>query len=275
MEWVTLGIVSFFFAFIAYDTLRPARAYPEVDRWVLKGVASFVLYSALSVALPFLWDGWLGEHRLVDATSLGTLGGAAVGFFTLELFVYGWHRLLHANDFLWRWLHQMHHSAERVDAAGAFYFSPYDMVGWTFLGSLALVWVVGITPQAAVVVNVITTFFAVFTHANIETPQWLGYLVARPEMHAVHHERGAHTGNYSDVPLIDMLFGTYENPETFDGVGGFYDGASSRVVDMLLGRDVSRDVVGTIQPPNGRKIASVTIKTPTTPTTHASRENVC
>ena len=41
----------------------------------------------------------------------------------------------------------------------------------------------------------------------------------------------------SDV--IDMLFGTYENPETFEGEAGFYDGASNRVVDMLLGRDVS------------------------------------
>ena len=36
-----------------------------------------------------------------------------------------------------------------------------------------------------------------------------------------------------------MAFGTYKNPQTFEGVGGFYDGASSRLVDMLLGRDVS------------------------------------
>ena len=36
-----------------------------------------------------------------------------------------------------------------------------------------------------------------------------------------------------------MIFGTYRNPETFEGEAGFYDGASARVLDMALGRDVS------------------------------------
>jgi sterol desaturase/sphingolipid hydroxylase (fatty acid hydroxylase superfamily) len=195
--------------------------------------------SALSTGLPFVWDAWLGEHRLIDATGLGTWGGAAVGFVAVQVFMYAWHRSMHNNDFLWRWFHQMHHSAERIDVAGTFYFSPLDMVGWTFLGSLALVWAVGVTPEAAVLVTLATTFMAMFTHANIRTPRWLGYFLARPEMHAIHHERGAHSGNYCDLPIIDMAFGTYKNPDTFDGQAGFYDGASSRVVDMMLGRDVS------------------------------------
>lgn len=239
MDAIMVGIISVFFGFVGYDTLRPARAYPKVKGWVLKGIVAFVVYAALSTALPFVWDDWLGEHRLIDATGLGTWAGAAVGFLALEGFVYAWHRLMHENDFLWRWLHQMHHSAERIDTAGTFYFSPLDTIGWTFLGSLALVWAVGVTPEAAVMANVVVTFFSMFTHANIRTPRWLGYLVARPEMHAVHHERGSHSHNYCDLPFIDMLFGTYKNPATFEGVGGFYDGASSRVVDMLLGRDVS------------------------------------
>jgi sterol desaturase/sphingolipid hydroxylase (fatty acid hydroxylase superfamily) len=234
-----IGIVLFFLAFMAYDTLRPARAYPEVKGWVGRGIASFVVYAGVSTALPFVWDAWLGEHRLIDATGLGTWAGAGAGFFAVEVFMYGWHRLMHNNDFLWRWFHQMHHSAERIDVAGTFYFSLFDMVGWTFLGSLALVWAVGVTPEAALLTNVIVTFFAMWGHANIRTPQWLGYIVGRPEMHAVHHERGSHAHNYCDLPFIDMLFGTYENPETFEGEAGFYDGASNRVVEMLLGRDVS------------------------------------
>ena len=239
MDWVTVAIITFFLGFIAYDTLRPARDYTRVKGWVLKGLASFVVYAVLSTVSPFLWNDWLGAHRLIDATGLGTWGGLAVGFVTIEAFVYAWHRLLHGNDFLWRWFHQMHHSAERIDAAGTFYFSPADMLGWTLLGSLALVWAVGITPQAAVLTNLVVTFFAIFTHANIRTPQWLGYFVSRPEMHAIHHERGSHAHNFCDIPLIDMIFGTYSNPKTFEGEAGFYDGASSRVFDMLLGRDVS------------------------------------
>ena len=180
MDAISVGIIVFFLAFLAYDTLRPARRYAKVKGWVPKGIASFVVYATLSTALPFVWNAWLGEHRLIDATSLGTLRGAAVGFLGLQVFIYAWHRTMHGNDFLWRWFHQMHHSAERVDVAGAFYFSPLDMVGWTFLGSLALVWAVGVTPQAAVVVNVVATFTAMFSHANIRTPQWLGYFIVRP-----------------------------------------------------------------------------------------------
>ena len=33
----------------------------------------------------------------------------------------------------------VNHSAERVDIWGAFYFHPFDMLGWAFLASLALV----------------------------------------------------------------------------------------------------------------------------------------
>ena len=239
MDVITIGIIAFFLAFLAYDTLRPARHYPRSRGWVLRGIASFVLYTGVSTGLPFLWDAWLGAHRLIDATSLGTYGGAAVGLLSVNVFMYAWHRALHRSDFLWRWLHQMHHSAERIDVAGAFYFSPLDMVGWTALGSLSLVWAVGLTPEAAVLANIAATFMAVFTHANIRTPRWLGYFIARPEMHAVHHQRSVHSGNYCDLPFIDMIFGTYRNPATFEGEGGFYDGASLRIKDMLLGRDVS------------------------------------
>ena len=48
-----------------------------------------------------------------------------------------------------------------------------------------------------------------------------------------------HAFNYSDLPLWDIVFGTFRNPATFERKVGFYDGASTRVKDMLLGRDVS------------------------------------
>jgi sterol desaturase/sphingolipid hydroxylase (fatty acid hydroxylase superfamily) len=59
-------------------------------------------------------------------------------------------------------------------------------------------------------------------------------------MHGIHHQKGVHRFNYATVPLWDMVFGTYRNPVTWDGEVGFYLGASGRIVDMLLGRDVSQ-----------------------------------
>ena len=115
------------------------------------------------------------------------------------------------------------------------------MIGWTVLVSVCFCLIAGLTPQAITVMLLVTNFFSIFQHANIRTPQWLGYIVQRPESHTLHHARGLHKYNYSDLPLFDILFGTFRNPKEFDHVTGFYEGASSRVVDMLLARDVTRE----------------------------------
>ena len=39
---------------------------------------------------------------------------------------------------------------------------------------------------------------------------------------------------------MDMIFGTFENPKNYQKETGFYDGASNRIKDMLLFRDVSK-----------------------------------
>jgi sterol desaturase/sphingolipid hydroxylase (fatty acid hydroxylase superfamily) len=160
------------------------------------------------------------------------------GVLAYEFIVYWWHRSMHASNWLWRSFHQFHHSAERIDTYGAFWFSPLDMAGFTLATSLALVLVLGVSAEAAVLTIYITFFLGVFQHANICTPQWLGYLIQRPESHSHHHGRGIHRDNYSDLPVYDLLFGTFRNPAQHQE-NGFYQGASSRIVDMLLWQDVS------------------------------------
>ena len=209
--------------------------------WRLRGIAFFVAFFVVSSALPLAWDPLLGRYRLIDATGLGTAWGALVGLLAADLGQYLWHRFMHSNAFLWRWFHQMHHSAERIDVAGAFVFSPLDMVGFTLVGSLSLVLIVGVTAEAAVIVIGISTLLALFQHANLRTPQWLGYIVQRPENHSVHHQRGVHAYNYGSLSLWDILLGTFKNPKEWEGAGGFFDGSSDRVADMLLGRDIAAE----------------------------------
>jgi sterol desaturase/sphingolipid hydroxylase (fatty acid hydroxylase superfamily) len=76
---------------------------------------------------------------------------------------------------------------------------------------------------------------------NVRTPRWLGYFIQRPESHTIHHGKGVHRFNYSDLPVFDMVFGTFRNPAGFEMDTGYYDGASARVVDMLLCRDISAE----------------------------------
>ena len=235
-HYLALGL---FAAFAAVDLIARAHPFPPVRHWKLKGLAFTFLYFAAATYAPLLWDGWLGRYQLFDGSALPLWAQIMGGFLALELGVYVWHRSMHNVDFLWRWFHQMHHSAERVDIWGAFYFHPFDMLGWAFIGSLALVLGFGITAEAAIVINVVATFTGMFQHANLKTPRWVGYLVQRPESHSHHHERGVHARNYGDLPVFDMLFGTFHNPPDFAAECGFYDGGSERLGAMLAGRKIA------------------------------------
>lgn len=237
--FVTAAVLGSYLLFIALDFWRPARAFPRIPFWRAKGVIFFLLNLSLSMTLPLLWDGWLGRFRLLDATGLGTVGGAVFGLIVLQLGVYVWHRALHGVPFLWRTFHQMHHSAERLDVFGALYSHPLDAAGFALLYSLALVVLTGVSAEAAMLASGAASFLSFFQHANVKTPRWLGYVIQRPEMHAVHHERGVHHHNFSDFPVFDLLFGTFRNPPDWRGQAGFYDGGSKRIGEMLIGRDVA------------------------------------
>ena len=56
----------------------------------------------------------------------------------------------------------------------------------------------------------------------------------------MHHARGIHKYNYSDLPIFDILFGTFKNPKNYEHETGFYPGASSRVMDMLTFQDINK-----------------------------------
>jgi sterol desaturase/sphingolipid hydroxylase (fatty acid hydroxylase superfamily) len=239
LDPITLTVLGIFAALAVIETVRPGRAFPRMRLWRAKGVLFLGLALVISTAAPLLWDGWFAEHRLFDATGLGHVGGAIVGFLLLEVGIYLWHRALHRVPLLWRWFHQMHHSAERVDVFGAYYFHPLDVAGFALVTSACLVLVVGLTGPATVAVVLAATFCALFQHSNLKTPRWLGYIVHRPESHALHHQRDVHAFNYSDLPLVDMVFGTFRNPETFEEPAGFWDGASEELLPMLAGRDVA------------------------------------
>src|SRR5262245_58892737 len=133
----------------------------------------------------------------------------------------------------------MHHSAERVDIYGAFYNHPFDIAANNLLAASSATLLLGVSGEAAAAAELFVAFCALLQHANVRTPRWLGYVVQRPESHTVHHARGVHTCNYANLPLWDVVFGTFKNPERFEAEAGFYDGASRRVGEMLVGVDVS------------------------------------
>lgn len=241
MDPASIIVFSIFAILLIAEELFPGRPLPKIKYWKVKGILSFVCYFFLSSYLPLFWNETLSKFQILNFSFLGNLGGAIVALLIYEFGVYIWHRSMHKSNFLWRIFHQMHHSAERVDSYGAFFFSPMDMIGFTLLTSLALVVIGGFTVQATIYAIYGATFLAVIQHANIKTPQWMGYIFQRPESHSVHHAKGVHAYNYSDLPLFDIILGTFNNPKEFVNETGFYNGASSRIVDMLLFKDINME----------------------------------
>jgi sterol desaturase/sphingolipid hydroxylase (fatty acid hydroxylase superfamily) len=237
---VSLAILALYAGLMIWESIAPGRQLPEIKYWKIRGLAVFVFYFYLASYLPLVWDKYLAPYQLFNLSALGTLAGALVGVLLYEFGVYVWHRAMHKNDRLWKMFHQMHHSAERIDTYGAFYFSPLDMIGWTVLGSICFTLIIGLSPRAASVTLFAINFLGIFQHTNIKTPTWLGYIVQRPESHTIHHARGIHAYNYSDLPIFDIIFGTFKNPKNYEHETGFYNGASKRIMDMLLFKNVDQ-----------------------------------
>jgi sterol desaturase/sphingolipid hydroxylase (fatty acid hydroxylase superfamily) len=99
----------------------------------------------------------------------------------------------------------------------------------------------GLHPEAAALAGAWGAFSAIFQHANIKTPTWLGYLIQRPEQHGVHHQRGVHAFNYGNLMIWDLVFGTFKNPVAWEAAAGFYPGSSKKMLQLMLGRDISND----------------------------------
>lgn len=241
LDPISLSIIGLYAALMLWEAILPARQLPSIPYWHLKGIIFFFLFFFLSSYLPLIYAGWLPAVQLVDLSGMNAVTASFLGVLLYELGMYVWHRSLHTSNILWRTFHQMHHSAERLDTYGAFFFSPLDMIGFTVLGTLCFSVIMGLPSKAVTVFLLVSNFLSIFQHANIKTPVWFGYIIQRPESHALHHGKGIHAYNYSDLPVFDILFGTFRNPERYVEETGFYKGASSKMVEMLSFNDVSKE----------------------------------
>lgn len=242
--WILLaGVLVGLFVF---ERLFPGRDQPRTRWWLAKGIGCLVVGGTASAVPPLLVGMAVEGHTLLDISALGIVFGALVYVVVGDLIRYWLHRAAHKYDFLWRWVHQMHHSAERMDIIGFFFTHPFESMANGVVSALLPI-LLGGEPLAASLGGFIVFCYSLFTHTNMKTPHWLGYILQRPESHSIHHAQGIHAFNYGGIPLCDLLFGTFRNPRRFSELPyGFYHGASDRVREMLIGRDISG---GPAEPP--------------------------
>jgi sterol desaturase/sphingolipid hydroxylase (fatty acid hydroxylase superfamily) len=244
-DLVALLIPLSYFVALATEAIWPARRFPERRGWRWLGVGFLVLIGTVGAVVPQLLPlEWMAAHRWLDGTGLRVAGGTLVGWIVLSFVTYLYHRASHAWTPLWRMSHQIHHSPQQVDVSGSALFHPFEMVVQVLLQLFITVIVLGLDPLAASLTGVVAALHGIFQHWNVRTPRWVGYFVQRPESHCLHHERGVHARNFADFPLWDMLFGSFHNPERFDGACGFDAPADRRLGAMLAWRDVNAPLLG-------------------------------
>ena len=247
------GVTGVGVLMLTAERLRPGRRWPDVTGWVARAVALNAVQLVIVLFVGGVWDGWMARHRPWSADALGPIAGGLLGYVAITFVYYWWHRARHASPLLWRWLHQVHHSPQRLEILTAFYKHPLEIAINGVLTSAVLYLAVGLGPSAATVAVLLTGLAELFYHWNVRTPAWIGWLVQRPENHLVHHQEGHHSHNFSDLPLWDRLFGTYRSADRWTGRCGLGPVAERRLGAMLRGADVTLPA----GPPSPRRAVAV------------------
>lgn len=224
---------------LVWELRRPGRRFAGVPGWLPRAVLLNIAQGVVAFVASATWDRWMPGLALWHAGGQSVIADALVGYVALTFIYYWWHRARHEVPLLWRWFHQIHHSATRVELLSSFYKHPVEMAANGLLSSLVLFVLLGLEPAAAGLAATLTGLAELFYHWNVRTPYWLGFFLQRPESHCVHHKSGHHTSNFSDLPIWDLLFGTFDNPRVAPEECGFGLDIEQRLPELLLGRRLS------------------------------------
>ncbi|HWU44420.1 MAG TPA: sterol desaturase family protein [Bdellovibrio sp.] len=200
--------------FIIAERVFPARPLEKVEGWWGRVFVVNCVQAGLVILGGYTWDPFFKKIHLTNLTqNISPFWGGLFGYFVLSFVYYWWHKWRHDVQFLWRWLHQLHHTPTRIETLTSFYKHPFEILTNTVLTSSTCYIFLGMSiPQTTWAIYFLAVAEYCY-HVNIRTPRWLGYIIQRPEMHRIHHQRGLHRFNYADLPIWDILFGTFYNPE--------------------------------------------------------------
>ncbi len=219
---IRLGCFLGVFALLAlWELLAPRRRArsPTRIRW-LNNIGLIVLATllvrlvlpaaVLGTALYAAAHGWGVLHRFALAPALAM----PISLVALDLTIYLQHVMLHAVPTLWR-VHRVHHADLDFDVTTGVRFHPFE-IALSILVKCAAVVVIGASPTAVVLFEVLLNATSLFTHGNVRLPvafeRALRLVLVTPEMHRVHHsiEDDETNSNFGfNLSWWDRLFGTY------------------------------------------------------------------
>ena len=245
---VFLGILLLM---LTWEFIQPVRplSISRRQRWTINlGLAAFnVVVIRVSIgAAAWLAANWAVQQQIGLFNIFAMPNGLSLllSLLLLDLAIYAQHIAAHRWQWFWR-LHQVHHSDLDFDTTTAVRFHPLEIL-LSMLYKILLVVVLGVSPLAVIVFEIILNGCALFNHGNVSLPpqleKWLRYLLVTPDMHRIHHSAfPAETdSNYGfSLSCWDRWFRTYcpqaqqAQTEMSIGLHGFRAAAELGFIKLL------------------------------------------
>lgn len=237
---MTLYILAIGLGFIILERLIPDQKLPIVKGWWSRVIILNVFQLGILYLGKYSWDQWFQNISIFNLSDhVNSFTGGIIAYLLVTFIFYWWHRWRHTVNFLWLSMHQIHHSPQRIETITSFYKHPLEIICNSIIMGIINFMILGLTINSAAWCLLLTAVAEYFYHMNIKTPHWLGYFFQRPEMHRIHHQRNKHFNNFSDLPIWDMLFGTFENPKAMYDSCGFDPEREKKLSTMLFFKNVN------------------------------------
>ena len=203
---------------------RRKRIYKRRERWIgnLALIVVGTLFLRLFFPLLAVDIAYLAQARQGGIFNLANLPPALeflMAIVVLDFVVYWQHVVFHRIPILWK-LHRVHHTDRDLDATSALRFHPLE-IGLSMIIKIFVVIILGASPLAVIVFEVILNAMAMFNHGNVALPKKLDRTLRKvlvtPDMHRIHHsiEKQEFNTNFGfNLSLWDRLFSSYtQDPE--------------------------------------------------------------
>ncbi|HAS6111770.1 TPA: sterol desaturase family protein [Vibrio vulnificus] len=217
---------------LLWENKRPRKPWivSRSFRWLNN--LSLVLLNSVLVALllpivAFQAAILAQQHQfgLFHLLGLSDIVNILLSVLLLDFIIYCQHLLFHRIKPLWR-LHRMHHADLDIDVTTGTRFHPIEIL-LSMVIKITFVSLLGASPLAVVVFEIILNVSAMFNHSNAKLPltvdHWLRKWIVTPDMHRVHHSievKETHSNFGFFLSIWDRCFHTYrEQPNAgHDGV---------------------------------------------------------
>jgi sterol desaturase/sphingolipid hydroxylase (fatty acid hydroxylase superfamily) len=196
-QLVTAGVIAVvFLLMLIFERLRPLRRPVEpklrrIVRNLTTGGTAYALVTLLATPLLVPLAKWVAA-RHIGLLNVAGISGAAhviIAIVLLDYTLWIWHFANHRVSFLWRF-HLVHHVDRDLDSSTAlrFHFGEHAL---SIVYRAAQITLIGASPEALWIWQVILFASILFHHANVRLPagveSWLVRIIVTPRMHTIHH----------------------------------------------------------------------------------------